>query len=133
MCGESPDWGAILAGTTLEGLPLQTVTLQQVLALSPLPDCVASLDIGSIELNDSILGLLTPAALALGDTGLDQLPIGSSTNPIDDWCELLSLNGFDCVANNISGSSTIATLDILGAPVSSIPVSSIPVSSIPVS
>jgi len=44
-------WEAALAGTSLAGLPLQTITLQQVLALpSPQPAAIAHLTLGELDM-----------------------------------------------------------------------------------
>ena len=74
-------WTAVLAGTALAGKPLQTITLQQVLALNPQPTAVRNLTLGNLLVADSALGQVTIGALALGNDA-DQW--ARQPNPVPD-------------------------------------------------
>ena len=99
-------WAAVLAGTTLAGLPLQNVTLAQVLALAATTPAVAtrlnSVPVGSINLSRSPLGSLTPAAIGLGSTPVGSIPVPPATGePASDttlqrWCTWLSGPPINC-------------------------------------
>ncbi len=135
-CGDATGWEQVLAGTPLEGVPIQTVTLQDVLALDAAStnDCVAELVVGNADFSQSVLGKLSLAALSFGDRPLDEIPLNGGAGAAgDEWCAFLAAAGFDCATNDITGSSTIAALDIADAPISSVPISSVPISSVPIS
>ncbi len=81
-------WAAALANTTLAGLPLQTITLQQVLALPlPQPAAIANLTLGQLDLSNSNLGRMTIGALALGATPINGLglPVDALAS-LQAWC-----------------------------------------------
>ncbi len=130
-------WDAILAGTILANSPLQTVTLQQLLALNPAPAGLSTLTLGDIDLSSTALRGIGLASVALGPLPLSSIPIGPSGIALDDWCALLAGLGRSCASLGIDagtiGSTSLLSVNLQGVPLSSIPLSSIPLSSIPLS
>ena len=133
----------MLAGSTLAGLPLQNVTLAQVLTLAGTNTTVAtrlnSVPVGSINLSRSPLGSLTPAAIGLGSTPVGSIPVppvaGESTadTTLQRWCRWLSGPPLNCTSpTSLTSTTTMVSTALQGAPVGSIPVGSIPVNSIPI-
>ncbi len=109
-------WTAILEGppaTPYAGLPLQSVTLQQVLNLPEgLYPQVDGLSYEDIDLASTPLGEVSLQVFLLGGPSLDAL---SSTT---DWCAELAARGFDCVLHGIAeASSTLVDLAFAGGPV----------------
>src|SRR5207302_568406 len=83
-------WAAVLAGTTLAGIPLQTITLQQVLDLH-LP-ALAHLHLGDLDVSQSALGRVSLGALALGATPINMLGFTSSQlAALTEWCSQLAV------------------------------------------
>ena len=129
----------MLAGTPLAGLPLQNVTLGQVLANTTAAGRLNSVPVGSINLSRSPLGSLTPAAIGLGSTPVGSIPVPPATGePTTDttlqrWCRWLSGPPINCTSTTSLGTTTtMVSAALQGAPVGSIPVGSIPVGSIPI-
>ena len=139
-----PDgWAALLKGTKLEGDPLQTVTLHDVLSLQanatdvPNPpggktaqqviDQLQSLNFADIALPSSTLGQVTVGALALGGAEINQLG-GDLQSDIEsqlhDWCESVIAtgdpNGFCSGTDPVMGDLSLIQLGLLGAPVASL-------------
>ncbi len=112
------DWTAILAGSTLGALPLQTLTLADLRADATAWARFEAISFADSGLGRSILRGLPTAALLLGKAPLGQLPQGAA------WCALLQ--------PQCTSASTAVGLGIVGAPVDSIPLGSTPVDSIPV-
>jgi CSLREA domain-containing protein len=137
-----PDgWAGLLQGTTLDGQPLQTISLHDVLSLTaadvphpPSPetagDVIAklqSLSFAGIELPSSTLGQVTVGALALGgaevnDLGGDLKP--AIENQLQSWCQSVvsagDPHGFCSGANPVMGDLSLIQLGLLGAPVSTL-------------
>ena len=131
-------WATVLAGTPFAGLPLQTVTLGQVLANTTVAGRLNSVPVGSINLARSPLGSLTPAAIGLGSTPVGSIPVppadgeSSADTTLQRWCRWLSGPPVNCTSPTSLGTTTMVSAALQGAPVGSIPVGSIPVGSIPV-
>jgi uncharacterized repeat protein (TIGR01451 family) len=119
-------WEAILAGTELQGVPLQFLTLEDVLALDPLPPGLAAITLADLDLSSTPLSSIGLAGLALGSLPLSSIALSSIGL---DWCTVLADLGFPCPD---LGATTVLALGIQGVPLSSIPLSSIPLSSIPI-
>jgi hypothetical protein len=132
-------WEAVLAGTALENMPPQALTLAMVQAEAPEvltgPQAVT---LSQVDLTASSLRGIGVGPLALGDLRLDEIPVpdGYAT-----WCDPLPNNpptvgyletefGFSCGSDVDSGLTTIG-LHVRGAPLGSIPLGSIPLGSIP--
>ncbi len=97
-------WAALLQGTTLDGQPLQTITLADALALTTddVPDppsgktaqdviaAIQGLSFADIELPESTLGQITIGALALGPAQVNELG-GDLQSDIESqlqsWCQ----------------------------------------------
>ncbi len=123
-------WEAFLAGTIYEGVPLQTLTLADILALYSqyphLPDItLAQLDISSTGL--ASIGL---ASILLHDVGLASIPLpcasDSSTceDSVDAWCELLGPEICSLILSNPNFS--LLSLDFIDAEKPLIPLGDIP-------
>ncbi len=119
-------WAGVLAGTTLAGLPLQNVTLAQVLALAATTPAVAtrlgSVPVGSINLSRSALGSLTPAAIGLGSTPVGSIPVPPATGePASDttlqrWCTWLSGPPINCTsATSLTPTTTMVSVGAAGS------------------
>ena len=101
----------MLTGTALAGKPLQTITLQQVLALNPQPAAVRNLTLGNLLVADSALGQVTIGALALGSTpinglGLDQQSLGRAPSLVRDPPHRLGVFGTRLAATASSRSAS---------------------------
>ena len=131
-------WATVLAGTPFAGLPLQTLTLGQVLANATAAGRLNSVPVGSINLARSPLGSLTPAAIGLGSTPVASIPVPpadgepATDTTLQRWCKWLSGPPVNCTVPTSLTTTTMVSAALQGAPVASIPVGSIPVGSIPV-
>ncbi len=108
-------WDAILDGTIYEDEPSQNVTLKQVLDLDPA--LLSGVDFGDVSIAGSPLSSISLPSLALGSATLDDLGEPGLCDDVP--------SGFNCTQN-----STVLSLEVQGAPLSSIPLSSIPLNSI---
>jgi CSLREA domain-containing protein len=140
-----PDgWAGLLRGTRLDGQPLQTIALHDVLSLSsnstdvPNPPAgktaqqviqqIQSLSFAELDLPSSTLGQVTVGALALGGATVNQLgdPLQSDIeSQLLAWC--LSFvastgapSGFCAGSNPGIGYLSLIQLSLLGAPVQSL-------------
>ncbi len=86
-------WDTVLAGTALAGLPTQTITLAEVLALTPRPASVSALTLGQLDLSGTDLRRSSLGAYLLGGTPLRALPVplGSTS-----WCASLAGQPYSC-------------------------------------
>jgi CSLREA domain-containing protein len=135
-------WNDVLATTPFAGLPLQNVTLADVLANNTVATRLNSVPVGSIDLSRSPLGSITVAALGLGSTPVGSIPVPPANGePATDstltrWCTWFRGPPINCTDPNSlnlpSQQTTLVSAALQGAPVGSIPVGSIPVGSIPV-
>jgi len=127
-------WEAALAGTSLAGLPLQTITLQQVLALpSPQPAAIAHLTLGELDISNSSLGQMTIGALALGSTPINALGLPTDAlASLQAWC--MSVVTTDaatkCIAATI-GNQSLFALGLAGAPLNGLPLNGLPLNGLP--
>ena len=129
--GSIGGWEALLDGTDLENVPLQTITLDDVLALVPPPEGFASLTLSDVGLEETSLQSVGLASLALGSLPLGSIPVPDG---YADWCDFLESLGFSCEGLGVDINSTsLLALDIQGVPLGSIPLGSIPLGSIPMS
>jgi hypothetical protein len=123
-------WAALLIGTQYEGLPLQNVTLAQVITLPQ----IRNVPLAAIDLRNSPLAAISIAGIALGSTPLAAIPLAAIGSNFDQWCGAngaLTTAGFDCASNGISPTSTIIDLELRSAPLAAIPLGSIPLAAIP--
>jgi hypothetical protein len=128
-------WAAALANTSLAGLPLQTITLQQVLALPlPQPAAIAHLTLGQLDLSNSTLGRMTIGALALGSTPINGLGLpADALASLQAWC--LSVVTTDaateCTLAAI-GNQSLFALGLAGAPINGLPINGLPINGLPI-
>ncbi|HVL91655.1 MAG TPA: PxKF domain-containing protein, partial [Actinomycetota bacterium] len=122
------DFAALLAGSALQGLAPQTITLRQALADPVVGPRLRALTIRGAGLADTLLRGVQVSSVLLGGLTLNQivLPGGLSV------CQALAQAGYSCAANGVDESrDTVLGLDIASAPMGSIPMGSIPMGSIP--
>ncbi len=120
-----PDgWAGILDGTDLANLPLQTISLSQVLSVtSPQSavDKIHALTLGDFDLSGSALGQVTLGSLALSGTQLNGLPADYQNaiwTGLGDWCRQNASNpSTACGPGGDLGDFTLLQLAIAGAPV----------------
>jgi uncharacterized protein YjbI with pentapeptide repeats len=143
-CGPSSaactGWNGVLAGTSYENVPLEAVTLGEVLANSTAAENLDSVDLGALDLSSSPLTSIPLSSIELGATPLSSIGLGGTdtgSDALSAWCAELQTSsiGSSCADFGIdSGDSstdvTLLSLALAGVPLSSIPLSSIPLSSI---
>ena len=123
-------WDAILASldpNPFAGVPLQAITLDQVLAADP--PALRTLPLRSIDLSATPLRSISLASIAMGATPLRSIPLPGG----QAWCDLLADLGFACDVHEFTEDSPILALDLAGVPLRSIPLRSIPLRSIDLS
>ncbi len=115
-------WEEILSTppSGLEGIPLQNITLAEVLALSDAGTRLAGIDLNDIALEASPLGAISLPSVALGDEPL----LGIDPTLCDDP----ALGGFTC---SDPATDTLFELEIASAPLGAIPLGAIPLGAIP--
>jgi hypothetical protein len=140
-------WQGVLAGSQYAGVPLEAVTLGEVLQDSNLgsdgePSPATNFDsvnLGDLDLSSTSLSSIPLSSVELGSVPLGAIGLSGSapgTSAVDAWCsELASLNsscsdfGIDQSTGNDNG-VTLLSLALAGLPLHSIPLSSIPLHSI---
>jgi len=105
-------WGPILAGTPFDGFPLQTVTLGDVYDLGS----VQSIPLRYTDIEASPLRYTDIAAAALGSIPIVSLDLDGDpgTDPYDEWCDTIALQGSTCASLGIDPDSP-ATLGSIAA------------------
>jgi hypothetical protein len=129
-------WAQVLAGTSLAGQPLNTLTLADVARNSQAKTRLAALPLKDVSFATSLFKSVHWSTLLLGGTPLDSVP---PPQPYDSWCggtdPAIPASGGSC-ANVDTSTTTLLQMDVadqLGsAPVGSTPVGSTPVGSTPV-
>ncbi len=138
-------WAAVLAGTPLEGVPLNTVTLADVLGLPAAQQAgLAGIALDSIDLSATALDSIPIAGLALGGLALDSIPLNPDppNTPAQnqtEWCAAIdALDGFACPGPGQPGErvvdpsgETMIGASVRGVALDSIALDSIPLDSIP--
>ena len=136
-------WTGVLAGSAYAGLPLESVTLADVLS-DPIADAnFETLNLGDLDVSSSPLGSIPLSSIALGATTLSSIPLpgsSSGTSALSSWCTELASLSFDCssqfgidVSTGNDNGVTLLSLALAGVPLHSIPLSSIPLHSIDLS
>jgi Tol biopolymer transport system component len=124
-------WTSVLAGTTLANVPLQTITLQQVLKLNPQPAAVQNLTLGQLQVADSSLGKVTIGALALGSTPINGLGLDTnSLNSLQAWCSSVT-SAANCGLADL-GRQSLFDLALAGAPINGLPINGLPINGLPI-
>ncbi len=108
-------WEAILVGTPYEGLPPHTVTIQQLLAVSPEPPALADLTLDEIDLAATPLKNTSITGTLLGLAPLSSLPAPGQTTPngVGPWCTYLAGQPYSCT-NGVTAATTITDLEVGG-------------------
>jgi hypothetical protein len=122
-------WASVLAGTSYEDVPLQNVTLAEVLAYLDRTAAPTSLTLASLDLASTPISSIPISSIALAGTPISSIPISSIGGA--DWCDLDAVAAAlapDC--ETATTSTSLLELTLAGVPISSIPISSIPISSI---
>ena len=124
-------WEDLLGGTSLEGVPIQNITLAQALTVAGTTS-LASITLGDIDISASPLRTSSVAAIALGNTTLNQIP-GHDPAEADPysttWCPWISSVGLSCA--NFSGSSTVLEVELAAAPLRTSPLRTSPLRTSP--
>ena len=138
-------WNGILAGSKYAGVPLESVTLEDVLQDTatgsdgqPSPAAsFDSVDLSALDLSSSPLSSIPLSSIELGSLPLSSIGLAGTvpgSGALAQWCTTLASLDFPCSDFGISGSNdngvTLLSLALAGVPLSSIPLSSIPLSSI---
>ncbi|MDH3753744.1 MAG: hypothetical protein OEU32_07710, partial [Acidimicrobiia bacterium] len=134
-------WDAFLAGTAFDGLPLQSVTLEDLdTAGIGLPD---DLTLEDINLESTALRSIALRSILLADAALRSIPIPDENGVLQDgpddqtridaWCSLLGPlcgNGPGQIASADLGQLDLLSVQLAGGDVDSVPVFDIPLSSL---
>ena len=138
-------WNGILAGSKYALVPLESVTLEDVLQDTatgsegqPSPAAsFDSVDLSALDLSSSPLSSIPLSSIELGSLPLSSIGLAGTvpgSGALAQWCTTLASLNFPCSDFGISGSNdngvTLLSLALAGVPLSSIPLSSIPLSSI---
>jgi uncharacterized delta-60 repeat protein len=111
-----PTWETVLKGTPFEGVPLQNITLQQVIdgTAGMSPDPLANVTLAAIDLSNTPLRGSSLAAILLG-----QVPLAALPAPPAGWCPFLSSQDVNCASTALAGFDpatwTLLDLEIAGA------------------
>ena len=125
-------WSQVLAGTTLAGVPTQSVTFAQALAAAP--SGVGAITLGEIDLSASPLNQIGLAAMVIGSAPLNQIPlnqIGGGLDALAEWCKALSGPPINCTTPSSLATETVMSIALRGAPLNQIPLNQIPLNQIP--
>jgi hypothetical protein len=140
---DGQSWETVLAGTPLDGVPAQHITLQQVLDLADLraADGVSprylllnGLTLASIDLAASPLRSISLASIALGTTPLRSIVFTAAPDPgaFATYCNAAAVaGGYACTG--AAGDAPLVAAELAGIPLRSIPLRSIPLRSIDLS
>ena len=127
-------WAAALANTSLAGLPLQTITLQQVLALPNPPPVIAHLTLGQLDLSNSNLGRMTIGALTLGSTPINGLGLpADALSSLQAWCmSVVTTDAATKCTLAAIGNQSLFALGLAGAPINGLPINGLPINGLPI-
>jgi hypothetical protein len=120
-------WEAKLATTVLANVPVQTLTLADVVRSAP--SVLAGMHFSDLNLASSPIEQISLASVALGTLPIEQIPIDHIGTDIDTaWCNLIhGIPGFadyDCAQ---IPTTTLMTLTLQGVPIEQIPIEQIPI------
>ena len=135
----SGTWEAILATLSpnpFAGVPLQNITLDQVLTAfdaQPSATGLNSVTLGSVDLASTPLRSVSVASLLLGATPLRSVQVGATAPPnaFGDWCAILAGLGYSCTDLGLTADSPVLAADLAGVPLRSVPLRSVPLRSVP--
>ena len=122
-------WSKVLEDITeLDGAPLQTVTLEQVLTSSSFDESAADIELRDLAIEGSPLASLSLQGLSLGATTVEELDEwAANAGTSNEVCAELAANEpafTDCDADD-----TLLSLEFKGAPVSALSLQSLPLGS----
>ncbi|HMC39284.1 MAG TPA: hypothetical protein VKI19_06455, partial [Acidimicrobiales bacterium] len=104
-------WEAALAGTPLDGIPTQSITLAQVLALNPRPASLSGITLADIALSGSTLMKVSLGAFLLGTTPVSSLPTPAGSS---SWCAFLAGQPDNCTTNSAGTAQSLIDLELGG-------------------
>lgn len=104
-----PTWDTVLAGTQYAGLPLQSVSLQQVLALDPAPAALNAISLAQIDLSQTPLARTSFTAMFLWGVPLSALPTPAGAS---SWCTYLATASANCSSATAVDPATWDLLDL---------------------
>ena len=125
-------WEAILDSLVpnpFAGVPLQSITLDQLLDANP--PALATISLGSIDLAASPLRSVTLGSVALGALPLRSVPFDGPGDNFQDFCAFLATIGYSCSDLGITPDSSMLAVDLAGIPLRSVPLRSVPLRSVP--
>jgi uncharacterized protein YjbI with pentapeptide repeats len=125
-------WEALLAGTAFADVPLQNLTLEDVIDLPQ----VAALSLDDVDLSATRIGSLSLATLLLGTTTLRSIPLdpailaAAGGDVLVAWCQLLGADrcaelGLDPSDPSTFDGVSLLTLDLAGVDLEAIALASI--------
>ncbi len=135
-------WEDLLAGSGLQNVPLQTLTLGDVLADPVARAAFQALDVGEVDIAATPMSAIPMSAIAMGALPMSAIPInpanaGDPVAVLGDWCTLLDSLGYPCADLGIVPATpstadnwSLAAVALAGIPMSAIPMSAIPMSAI---
>ena len=125
-------WGPLLVGTRYADIPLQNVTLGEVLTMDPPLAAVEALRLDQLDLSASPIGRIQLGAIAFAN-----VPIGRITLPAGtEWCRdiiepSLPADGPSCGAGEAldptNPDTTLFALSLQGVPIGRIPLDGTPI------
>jgi uncharacterized protein YjbI with pentapeptide repeats len=135
-------WADVLAGTSFEGLPLQSITLEDLeLADDPtLEAALEGLTLESIDLSNTSLRSISLRSIALAGVSLRSIAVDGYVPDADGtyqtaWCEILGDlcgDADDQLTAEEIGDSDLLTIQLAGGDVDAVPVFDIPLAGLAV-
>jgi hypothetical protein len=148
-------WPTIQQGTNYDNVPVQDVSLGQLLhsypkgcnpssppadssSCHPPPPLNGAMGVRQVELRDldvsrSRLRNLSLLALSLGSALLSHLDPPGGGSALEDWCKVLAGAPIACTDPATLGSQSVMGAALEGAPISEVPISEVPISEVPIS
>lgn len=133
-------WEPLLAGTDLQAVPPQNLTLGDALADPTVEARFNALTIAQVDLAASPLAAIPLAAIALGAIPLAAIQLNgaaSGTAALTEWCAALAGTGHPCSEFGIDPTDeasaedvTLTALALAGVPLAAIPLAAIPLAAI---
>src|SRR5207249_7465228 len=121
-------WEDRLAGAVLANVPIQTLTLAQVLQSAPA--AVTGMTLADVDLASSPLGGIPLAGIALGGIPLGGVPIGGHTDVTTNLADSCAINnaqpGYSCPSPTSLSTQTVSGLTPQGMPLGGSGLDSVP-------
>ncbi len=125
-------WEALLVGTSFEGVPLQSLTLDDVQGVSG----VRGLSLGELNLEGTPLNVFPLNAFLLGSVPLNAFPLNAfrvDDPTVTDWCDVDAFAEF-CVSGGVDPTDdrfTLASVALAGVPLNAFPLNAFPLNAFP--